>query len=46
LSFVATEVPMIIDAIGLKGRDDHSPAETADLRTLPTQTKARRFFCS
>ena len=30
---------MIIDAVGLKGRDDHSPSETADLRTLPMQTK-------
>lgn len=39
VSFVATEVPMIIDAVGLKGTDDHSPAETADLRTLPVQTK-------
>jgi glutamate carboxypeptidase len=39
VSFIAGEVPMIIDAVGLKGRDDHSPAETADLRTLPIQTK-------
>jgi len=39
VSFVATEVPMIIDAVGLKGTDDHSPAETADLRTLPVQIK-------
>ncbi|HEX5070150.1 MAG TPA: M20/M25/M40 family metallo-hydrolase [Vicinamibacterales bacterium] len=39
VSFVASEVPMIIDAVGLKGSDDHSPAETADLRTLPVQTK-------
>jgi glutamate carboxypeptidase len=39
LSFVASEVPMIIDAVGLKGTDDHSPNETADLRTLPVQTK-------
>jgi glutamate carboxypeptidase len=39
VSFVATLVPMIIDAVGLKGHDDHSPSETADLRTLPTQTK-------
>ncbi len=39
VSFVATQVPMIIDAVGLKGSDDHSPAETADLRTLPVQTK-------
>lgn len=39
VSFVAAEVPMIIDAVGLKGHDDHSPSETADLRTLPAQTK-------
>ena len=39
VSFVAGQVPMIIDAVGMKGRDDHSPSETADLRTLPTQTK-------
>jgi len=39
VSFVAGHVPMIIDAVGMKGRDDHSPSETADLRTLPTQTK-------
>ena len=30
---------MIIDAVGLKGHDDHSPSETADLTTLPVQTK-------
>jgi len=30
---------MIIDAIGLKGHDDHTPGETADLSTLPVQTK-------
>jgi glutamate carboxypeptidase len=39
VSFVATQVPMIIDAVGLKGSDDHSPSETADLRSLPVQTK-------
>ena len=39
VSFVAGHVPMIIDAIGLKGSDDHSPKETADLRTLPMQAK-------
>jgi glutamate carboxypeptidase len=38
VSFVAHDVPMIIDAIGLKGHDDHTPGETADLSTLPTQT--------
>jgi glutamate carboxypeptidase len=44
VSFVAGEVPMILDAIGLKGRDDHSPQETADLRTLPMQTKRAAVF--
>ncbi|MFI5177822.1 MAG: M20/M25/M40 family metallo-hydrolase [Vicinamibacterales bacterium] len=39
VSFVAGVVPMIIDAVGLKGHDDHTPGETADLATLPTQTK-------
>jgi len=39
VSFVANKVPMIIDAIGLKGHDDHTPGETADLLTLPVQTK-------
>lgn len=39
VSFVATQVPMIIDAVGLKGSDDHSPSETADLRSLPVQIK-------
>ena len=39
VSFVAGHVPMIIDAVGLKGRDDHSPSETADLRSLAIQAK-------
>jgi glutamate carboxypeptidase len=39
VSFVAGHVPMIIDAVGMKGRDDHSPAETGDLTALPIQTK-------
>ncbi len=39
VAFVAHEVPSIIDAAGLKGHDDHSPAETADLTTLPVQIK-------
>lgn len=39
VSFVAATVPMIVDAIGLKGTDDHSPKETADLRTLSMQAK-------
>ena len=39
VSFVAGHVKNILDGIGLMGRDDHSPAETADLTTLPSQTK-------
>jgi glutamate carboxypeptidase len=39
VSFVAGEIKMIIDGIGLMGRDDHTPGETADLSTLPSQTK-------
>ena len=39
VSFVAGLVKNILDGIGLMGRDDHSPAETADLTTLPSQTK-------
>ncbi len=39
VSFVAGHVPMIIDAVGMKGRDDHSPSETGDLASLPIQTK-------
>ncbi len=38
VSFVADEVKMILDGVGLMGRDDHTPGETADLRTLPSQT--------
>jgi glutamate carboxypeptidase len=39
VSFVAGIVPMIIDGAGLKGHDDHSVQETADLTTLPVQAK-------
>ncbi len=39
VAFIADEVPNIIDGIGLMGHDDHSPQETADLTTLPSQTK-------
>lgn len=39
VAFIADEVRSIIDGIGLMGRDDHSPQETADLTTLPSQTK-------
>jgi len=39
VSFISAIVPNIIDGIGLMGHDDHSPGETADLATLPSQTK-------
>jgi glutamate carboxypeptidase len=39
VSFVADIVPNIIDGVGLMGHDDHTPGETADLTTLPSQTK-------
>ena len=39
VSFVAGEVGMILDGVGLMGRDDHTVNETADLRTLGSQTK-------
>jgi glutamate carboxypeptidase len=46
VAFVASEVPMLIDGIGLMGHDDHSAMETADLRTLPTQTKKAAILLS
>jgi glutamate carboxypeptidase len=39
ISFTAGRVAMALDGIGLMGRDDHSEQETADLTTLPSQTK-------
>ena len=39
VAFITDQVPNIIDGIGLMGHDDHSPQETADLTTLPSQTK-------
>ena len=39
VSFISGEVQSILDGIGLMGHDDHSPAETADLSTLPSQTQ-------
>lgn len=39
VSFISGQVPSIVDGIGLMGHDDHSPAETADLTTLPSQTR-------
>lgn len=39
VSFTAGRVDMAIDGIGLMGKDDHTVKETADLSTLPSQTK-------
>ena len=39
VSFVAGDVKTIIDGVGLMGHDDHTVKETADLSTLPSQTK-------
>jgi glutamate carboxypeptidase len=39
ISFVAGDVKMALDGIGLMGHDDHTAGETADLATLPSQTK-------
>jgi glutamate carboxypeptidase len=46
VAWVASEVPSVIDAVGLKGHDDHSPGETADLTTLPVQTKRAAVLLS
>jgi len=39
VSFVAGDVKTILDGVGLMGHDDHTVKETADLTTLPSQTK-------
>lgn len=39
VSFIAGHVPMIIDAMGLKGDGGHTVDETADLRVLAMQAK-------
>jgi glutamate carboxypeptidase len=39
VSFVAGKARMIMDGVGLMGSGGHTAEETADLRTLPTQTK-------
>jgi glutamate carboxypeptidase len=39
VSFAAPYVPMVIDALGLAGSDDHSDKETANLNWLPRLTK-------
>ena len=37
--FRAGHVPMILDGVGLMGEGGHTVKETADLTTLPSQTK-------
>lgn len=39
VSFTAGLVPMALDGVGLAGWDDHTVKETADLSSLPIQTK-------
>jgi glutamate carboxypeptidase len=39
VSFVAADVKTILDGVGLMGHDDHTEKETADLTTLPSQSK-------
>lgn len=39
VSFVSGYVPMILDGVGLMGAGGHTIHETADMRTLPSQTK-------
>ena len=44
VSFAAAYTPMTLDGIGLMGTDDHTDRETADLRTLPSQSKRAAMF--
>jgi len=39
VSFVSEYVPLILDGVGLMGGGGHTVHETADMRTLPSQTK-------
>ena len=39
VSFVASEVPMILDGIGMRGDGGHTVNETADLSMFPAQIK-------
>jgi len=39
VSFIAAHVPMIVDALGLKGDGGHTAGETADLGVLAMQAK-------
>jgi len=44
VSFAAPYVPMVLDAIGLAGWDDHTDKETADLRMFGPLTKRAALF--
>lgn len=44
VSFVAGHVKMVLDGVGLMGHSDHTVDETADLHTLPSQTKRAAVF--
>ena len=44
VSFTAEHVAMAIDGLGLMGSGGHTVEETADLRTLPSQTKRAAVF--
>jgi glutamate carboxypeptidase len=46
ISFVAGRVDMAIDGLGLKGRDNHANAETADLKSLSVQAKRAAILLS
>lgn len=39
VAFTAGSVKMALDGVGLMGTDDHTDRETAELATLPSQTK-------
>ena len=46
VAFIAGIVPNIMDGAGLMGHDDHTVGETADLTTLPSQTKRAAMLIS
>lgn len=46
ISFVANHVKMALDGMGLMGSSDHTVNETADLATLPSQTKRAAVMLS
>jgi glutamate carboxypeptidase len=46
VSFVAGEVPMILDGIGMRGDGGHTVNETADLATFPAQVARAALLLS